>query len=135
MDEVSDRSRGVALILAVVGGMFGAHRFYAGKTASGVGMICTFGGMGLWWLYDCVLVAAGEFRDWDDRRIVNWSNEPAPARIRSGESNQQVLQAMDEMRSDMYDLQERVDFMERMLTEVRHRQVVPPASPPPRSGS
>jgi hypothetical protein len=59
----SDRSRGVALALAAVLGPFGAHRFYVGKTGTGVLMLCTIGGAGLWYLYDLLLVAAGSFRD------------------------------------------------------------------------
>ena len=38
-------------------GIFGAHRFYAGKVGSGVVMLCTLGGLGLWWLADCVVIA------------------------------------------------------------------------------
>jgi TM2 domain-containing membrane protein YozV len=47
-DGPSERSRGVALALAAVLGPFGAHRFYVGKTGTGVLMLCTLGGAGLW---------------------------------------------------------------------------------------
>src|SRR2546430_14188783 len=60
---VSERSRGVALGLAVVGGPFGLHRFYTGRIQSGIWMCLTLGGMGIWYLYDVVVVAAGDFRD------------------------------------------------------------------------
>src|SRR2546425_7290358 len=56
---VSERSRGVALGLAVIGGMFGLHRFYTGRAASGVCMCLTLGGLGIWYLYDIVVIAAG----------------------------------------------------------------------------
>jgi TM2 domain-containing membrane protein YozV len=44
--DSSDKSRGVALALAVFLGYFGAHRFYAGKVKSGILMLCTVGGLG-----------------------------------------------------------------------------------------
>jgi TM2 domain-containing membrane protein YozV len=53
----SEKSRGVALALAAVLGVFGAHRFYVGKTGTGLAMLCTLGGAGLWYLYDLIVVA------------------------------------------------------------------------------
>src|SRR5207247_2027760 len=49
---VSERSRGVALALSVLGGVFGLHRFYVGRNRSGVWMCVTLGGLGIWYLYD-----------------------------------------------------------------------------------
>ncbi|MEP7324623.1 MAG: TM2 domain-containing protein, partial [Gemmatimonadota bacterium] len=48
----SDKSRGVALALAIVLGVFGAHRFYAGKVGTGLLQLGTLGGLGIWYLYD-----------------------------------------------------------------------------------
>jgi TM2 domain-containing membrane protein YozV len=39
--ETSEKSRGVALALVAILGPFGAHRFYVGKTGTGVLMLCT----------------------------------------------------------------------------------------------
>src|SRR2546430_10239600 len=64
--DVSKRSRGVALLLSFFGGVFGLHRFYVDKPRTAIAMLCTFGGMGVWHLYDLVLIAAGEFPDSDD---------------------------------------------------------------------
>jgi len=114
---VSDRSRLTALLLGLPLGMFGAHRFYAGKVKSGVVMLCTLGGLGLWWLADCVVIATGEFRDADGRRIVRWSETDVPAG--TGRPDERVLQEMETMRSQMLDLEERVDFMERLLVQAR----------------
>src|SRR3989442_10335158 len=66
---VSERSRGVALGLAVIGGMFRLHRFYTGRAASGVCMGLTLGGLGIWYLYDIVVIAAGGLGDGDCRRL------------------------------------------------------------------
>jgi hypothetical protein len=128
---ISDRSRGVALILATVLGVFGGHRFYAGKAVSGVVMACTLGGMGLWWLYDIIVLAAGSFRDGDDRRILQWwesnplSENGHPALLNS----EHLLDAVDQLRHEVGDLNERMDFMERVLAQVREPQELPPGRP------
>src|SRR5712692_9875567 len=70
--SVSERSRGVALGLAIVGGMFGLHRFYTGRVQSGVLMCLTLGGCGIWYLYDVVVLAAGDFTDGEGRRVARW---------------------------------------------------------------
>ena len=62
-DQASDKSRGVALALAILLGPFGGHRFYVDKTGTGLIMALTLGGLGLWWIYDLVLVSSGSFRD------------------------------------------------------------------------
>ena len=59
MSSTSDKSRGIAFMLAIVLGMFGAHRFYVGKTGTGLLMLCTLGGLGIWYLYDVIMVASG----------------------------------------------------------------------------
>jgi TM2 domain-containing membrane protein YozV len=72
LPEASERSRSVALVLGLLGGVFGLHRFYVGRVQSGVAMVITFGGLGIWWLYDMVTLVAGEFRDADDLPVRNW---------------------------------------------------------------
>jgi len=39
--------------------VFGLHRFYTGRVQSGIWMALTFGGLGIWYLYDLILVATG----------------------------------------------------------------------------
>jgi hypothetical protein len=122
---VSDRSRLTALLLGVPLGIFGAHRFYAGKVGSGVAMLCTLGGLGLWWLADCVVIATGEFRDANGRRILRWSETDMPAGPRP--PDERLLQDMETMHTQMLDLEERVDFMERLLVQARESgQLGPP---------
>src|SRR3989442_15828699 len=76
--EVSERSRAVALILQILGGPLGLHRFYVGRWQTGILMAITLGGMGLWWVYDLVILLAGEFRDAHDRALGNWGvTEPS----------------------------------------------------------
>lgn len=71
-DDVSDKSRLVALLLCFFLGMFGAHRFYVGKIGTGVLQLLTLGGIGLWMLYDLILIVLGSFRDKEDDRVFRW---------------------------------------------------------------
>jgi len=124
--EVSERSRGVALALGFFGGFFGLHRFYVGKTGSGVAMIVTIGGLGIWWLYDMVLLATGEFRDIEDLPLRNWAVEDS--RHFGGRSDARVDAVEHELsalRDQFNDLAERVDFAERMLAQHRDRPQLP----------
>ncbi len=125
--EISDRIRGVALPVAVLLGVFGAHRFYVGKTGTGLLMLGTMGGMGLWWLYDLILIAAGEFRDADGRRLVRWTHgDSGPATRLSPADSNVLTEDLDALRAEVGDLVERVDFMERLLTQARERGNLPP---------
>jgi hypothetical protein len=53
----------ITLLLCIFLGSFGVHRFYTGHTAWGVVQLLTFGGFGLWWLADLILIGTGRFRD------------------------------------------------------------------------
>lgn len=128
--EVSDRSRGVALALAGVLGVFGCHRFYVGKVGSGLCQLFTFGGFGIWYLYDVIMVASGSFRDADGRRVVNWG-ETDTERMRPQISDERIdmlLDEMDQMRAEMGEVVERMDFMERVLARQRDRDGLPRGS-------
>ncbi|HLZ46236.1 MAG TPA: TM2 domain-containing protein [Gemmatimonadales bacterium] len=123
--EVSKRSRGVALGLSFFGGIFGLHRFYVDKPKSAVAMILTLGGLGIWYLYDLVLIAAGEFRDAEDLPVRNWgvAGITYPTIERGlGRAEQRVAvleEELDGLRQQFNDLAERVDFAERMLAQQR----------------
>ena len=127
--EVSKRSRGVALGLCFFGGIFGLHRFYLEKPKTAIPMLLTFGGFGIWYLYDLVLIAAGEMRDAEDLPVRNWTVEPSPfTRQLTARAERRVTELeeqMDGLRQQSNDLAERVDFAERMLAQ--HRE---PTTPP-----
>lgn len=53
----------MTLLLAYLFGMFGADRFYLGKTKSAFVKLFTFGGFGYWWIFDLVLTLVGRQRD------------------------------------------------------------------------
>lgn len=46
------KDRTTALILWLFFGIFGGHKFYEGRTASGILYICTLGGFGICWFFD-----------------------------------------------------------------------------------
>lgn len=68
----SPKSRLIAFLLCFFLGGLGAHRLYAGRTKSGIAMILTLGGLGVWSLVDLVMIASGKFTDHLGRVLVNW---------------------------------------------------------------
>lgn len=119
----SHRTRGVALALAVALGFVGAHRFYAGKVQSGVVMALTLGGLGLWWLYDAILVAAGEFRDAEGRVVWHWSRyQPGGVGLVEEGRLEDLADQIESLRSEVRELAERMDFAERFLAQARERE-------------
>ena len=115
----SEKSRGVALALCIPLGVFGAHRFYAGKIGTGLLQLCSFGGLGLWWLYDVILIVSGEFRDEDDRKVSQWEPHGTAA---LGGIPQEFVEELEALRREVTDLSERVDFTERLLADPRRRE-------------
>jgi hypothetical protein len=114
-DFPSNKSRGVATALASLLGVFGAHRFYVGKTGTGVLMLCTLGGLGIWYLYDLILVASGSFRDEEGRLVSRWDPEFTQRDSLSAE----ILDELSALRSEVGELAERLDFAERLLADPR----------------
>lgn len=137
-DDTSDKSRGIALALSALLGPFGCHRFYVGKWGTGLLMLGTLGGMGIWYLYDIIMVAGGSFRDADDRRVLNWGErESRPRHHETSRITEELYEEIRLLQSEYSDLAERMDFMERLLTQVRQSDALPPlgASTDPKRGS
>ncbi len=61
--HVSEKNWLVALLLCIFLGAFGIHRFYVGKTGTGILMILTAGGFGIWIIIDVILIATNAFTD------------------------------------------------------------------------
>jgi TctA family transporter len=69
--DASSKDRKTALFLLGLFGIFGVHRFYVGKTGTGILMVL-FGWLtfGIWWLIDVIMIATGAFKDSEGKRIV-----------------------------------------------------------------
>ncbi len=66
---MSQRSRLVAVLLSVVG-FLGLHRFYLGRFWTGLLMLLTLGGLGVWWLIDIYMLLSGKLTDSDMRHLA-----------------------------------------------------------------
>jgi TM2 domain len=119
-DRASEKSRGVALALATLLGPFGAHRFYVGKTGTGLLMLGTLGGAGLWYLYDLILVLGGSFRDAEGHLVSRWDPEQPAGQDRV--LAEEILDELAVLRSEVAEMAERLDFAERLLAQPRTDQ-------------
>lgn len=62
-EVVSDKSKGVAAVLAFFLGAFGIHRFYVGKIGTGILWLVTLGFGGIGALVDFIMILCGSFKD------------------------------------------------------------------------
>ena len=60
---MSQKNFVVTLLLSFFFGGLGIHRFYVGKIGTGILMLLTFGGMGIWSLIDFIMIIIGKFTD------------------------------------------------------------------------
>jgi len=72
--NISPKLRIIAFLLCTFFGGLGIHRFYVGKVGTGILMMFTLGGFGLWTIIDWIMILAGSFRDKQGRLITKWSN-------------------------------------------------------------
>tara|TARA_B100000427_G_scaffold103542_1_gene85667 strand:+ start:493 stop:1275 length:783 start_codon:yes stop_codon:yes gene_type:complete len=68
-EELSDKEFIPTLLLCLFTGVLGIHRFFAGKVGTGILMIVTLGGLGIWVLVDFIIICFGSFRDKEGRII------------------------------------------------------------------
>jgi TM2 domain-containing membrane protein YozV len=64
------KSKMVTMALCLFVGFLGAHRFYLGKIGSGVAQLLTFGGLGIWWAIDLIMIALGKMTDSEGRALA-----------------------------------------------------------------
>lgn len=72
MEEVSPKSRLAVTLLSFFLGALGVHRFYLGKIWTGIAMLLTAGGFGIWVLIDFIFAVAGIMKDKEGKVIKNW---------------------------------------------------------------
>lgn len=61
--EKSEKSFVAALILCLLLGTLGVHRFYVGKIGTGIIWLLTLGFLGIGALVDVIVIAVGNFKD------------------------------------------------------------------------
>lgn len=66
----SNSSFFLVLVACLFGGALGIHRFMVGKIGTGILMILTLGGFGVWSVIDLALIASGNFTDAAGRKIL-----------------------------------------------------------------
>ncbi|RPF85428.1 MAG: TM2 domain-containing protein [Roseibacillus sp. TMED18] len=73
MSESSEKKILPAFMLCFFLGILGIHRFYVGKTGSGIAQILTFGGLGIWAIIDLIMIVCGSFKDSEGKPLTEWS--------------------------------------------------------------
>lgn len=69
----SPKSRLVTLLLCLFIGTLGIHRFYTGKTGTGILYIFTLGLFGIGTLVDLIMIITGSFKDKSGAPVLNWN--------------------------------------------------------------
>jgi len=72
MPGESARNGLLTAVLCLLFGLFGAHRFYVGKTATAVAQLLTLGGLGVWTVIDFLFILFGEFTDVEGLKVNTW---------------------------------------------------------------
>ncbi len=72
VEGVSPKSRLIVTLFAFFLGTLGIHRFYLGKVRTGIAMLLTAGGLGIWTLVDFIMAVAGAMKDKEGKLIKNW---------------------------------------------------------------
>lgn len=65
VEQISNKSKGVAAALCFLLGGLGIHRFYVGKIGTGILYLCTLGLGSVGVIYDFIVILCGSFKDKD----------------------------------------------------------------------
>jgi len=69
---MSEKSRLVSLLFCWFLGLFGAHRFYVGKTGTGIVWLLTLGCLGVGLVVDLIMILLGKFYDSQNKPVLAW---------------------------------------------------------------
>lgn len=69
--EKSNKDFIATILLCFFLGSLGVHRFYVGKVGTGIAMLLTLGGLGIWTLVDFIIIVTGGFTDSEGRKVKN----------------------------------------------------------------
>ncbi|MCX7663115.1 MAG: NINE protein [Tepidimonas fonticaldi] len=69
--DTSDKAWLPLVLMCFFVGFLGVHRFYVGKVGTGILMLLTFGGLGIWSLIDFIMILMGKFTDKQGKVIRN----------------------------------------------------------------
>lgn len=69
---VSPYPKLAVLLLCIFAGGLGIHRFYVRKIGTGILMLLTFGGFGIWYIVDIILIITDTFTDKEGRPVTRW---------------------------------------------------------------
>lgn len=67
--DYSSKAWSITLVLCILLGFIGFHRFYVGKAGTAILMLLTFGGFGIWILVDLIRIIINNFTD-EEGKIV-----------------------------------------------------------------
>ena len=73
MPESSEKKILPAFLICSFLGILGIHRFYVGKTGSGIAQLLTLGGLGVWVFIDWIMIMCGSFKDSDGKPLTEWT--------------------------------------------------------------
>ena len=76
-------------------GFLGIDRFITGRWLTGILKLITFGGFGIWYLVDLILLGTENFKDADGNYILRYRDEAAAIGKSLKESQPSIAQALE----------------------------------------